>query len=80
MPSRMLEPVKNRLFNWLPAFQVLDYNSLEQLRCDVGVPDPFRIDDDDRTIAADAEAGSLASLYARGAEQQILALQQLGEL
>ena len=79
MPSRVLEPMKNRLFHGSSILQVFDDDSLEQLRRDVGVPDSFGINDDDRTVAADAEARCLASLHTRWSEQQILALQQLGE-
>ena len=79
MPPRTLEPMKNRLFHRSSLLQVLDDNSLQQLRRDVGVPDSFGIHHDDRTTAADAEAGSFTSLYAIRSEQKIFALQQLGE-
>lgn len=79
MPWRTLEPMKNRLFNRSSVLQVLDDNSLQQLRRDVGVPDSFRVHHDDRAIAAHAEARSFTSLYAIRSEQKIFALQQLGE-
>ena len=58
--------MKNSLINWLPVLQVLDDDSLQQLGCDLGVPDSIRIHDDDRPVAADAETRSLAALHAPG--------------
>src|SRR4030088_2051743 len=75
----MLESVKNRLFDRLPMLQMLDDDSLKQLGSDLGVPGSFRIDDNDRPVGADTEAGRLAALYALGAEEQILTLQKAGE-
>ena len=74
-----LETMEDCVLYRTPIFQVLDDDSLEQFRSDVRVPDSFRINDDDRTIAAHTEAGSLASLYPIGTEKQILTLEQLGE-
>jgi len=75
----LLELVKNSLINRLPALEVLDDYSLEQRRRDVRIPDAFRIDDDDRSIAAHAQTWSLTALHAPRAEEQILSLQELGE-
>src|SRR5450759_705551 len=78
-PAAMLEPVKNRLIDRLPALEVLHDDSLQQRWCDLGVPDSFRIHHDDRSVAADAEAGSLAALHALRTKEQIFALEKLGE-
>ena len=71
----VLEPMKNRIFDWMPVLQVLNYNSLQELGSDVGVPDSLRVYDHDRSVTAHAEAWCFAALHAPGPEQQILALQ-----
>jgi len=74
-----LEPVENGLSNRLAALEVLDDDSLEQRGRHLGIPDPFRINDNDRPVAADAEARRFTALDAVRAEEQILALQQARE-
>ena len=74
-----LEAMEDCVLYRTPIFQVLDDDFLQQVRGHVRVPDSFGIHNDDRTIAAHSETGSLASLYAIGAEKQIFTLQQLGE-
>ena len=74
-----LEPMKNRVFYGSAVLQMLDDNSLEQMRSDVRVPDSLGVNDDDRTAAADAEARRFASLHAIRPEEEILAVQQLRE-
>ena len=48
---------------------MLDDDSLKQLRRYSVIPDSFRIYDDDRTLGADAEAGSFSALHAPGSEE-----------
>src|ERR1700694_4403216 len=74
-----LESVKNRLFDRLPMLEVLDHDSLQQRGSNLGVPGSFWIDDNNRPVAADAEAGRFTALDALRAEEQILALQKAGE-
>ena len=74
-----LEPMKDRFVDRLSSLEVLDDDSLQQRRRYIGVPDPFRIDDHNRSAAADAEARRLASLHASRTEEQIFPLQELGE-
>jgi len=76
MPSNA---VKHSLGNGTPTFEVLHDNPLQQSRRYPRVPDAFGVNDDDWTIAAHAETRRLAPLDPRRAEQQVLALQQLGE-
>ena len=56
--------------------QMLDNYSLEQLGRDAGVPNTFRVNDDDRSANADTEARCFASLHTRGPEEEILPLEQ----
>jgi hypothetical protein len=63
----------------LSMLEVLDHDALEERRADLGIPNAFGIHDDDGTIAADAEARCLPSLHALWTEEQVLALQQVGE-
>ena len=79
MPRDTLEPVKNRLINGLPMLEVLDDDSLQQRGRDLRVPNALRIHDDNRSVAAHAEARCLAPFHAPRAEEQILPLQKLGE-
>src|SRR5687767_189770 len=58
---------------------MLHHDPLEQLLGHPRVPDPFGIDDDDRTAGADAQARRLAALDASRAEEEVLALEQRGE-
>ena len=74
-----LESMKNRVFYRLSMLEVLNDDSLEQRGRNLGIPGSFRIDDNDRPIAADAEARRFAALNALRAEEQILALEQAGE-
>ena len=74
-----LEAMKDRFVDRLPAFQVLDDDSLQQRRRYIGVPNALRIDDDNRSVAADTEARRLASLHARRTEEQVFPRQKLGE-
>src|SRR5258705_2070510 len=71
--------MEDSLFDRLPVLEVLDHDALQQRRRHFGIPDTLRIDDDDRTIAADAEARCLAALDALWTKEQILALQQVGK-
>jgi len=79
MPFGTLEPMEYSVFHRSTIFQVLDHNTLEQLGGDVCVPDSFGIHDDNRSVTAYSEAGSLAALHTRRTKEQIFALQQLRE-
>src|ERR1700686_769657 len=71
--------MKNRLFDRIALLEVLHDDPLQQRRRDLGVPDSFRIDDNNRPIAADAEAGRLAAFDPLRTEEQTLAVQKAGE-
>jgi hypothetical protein len=71
--------VKDRLLDRFSVLEVLDDDSLQQRRRDLGVPDALRIYDDDRSVATHAEARGFTALHALGAKEQVLALEQLGE-
>jgi hypothetical protein len=71
--------MKNRLRNRFPVLEVLDHYSLQQLGRDLGIPNPLRVHDDDRPVAAHAEAGRLTTLHALRSKEQIFPLQQLRE-
>ena len=63
----------------LPVPEVLHDNPLEQPRRHGTVPHSFRVDDDDRATAADAEAWRLAAFHAAGAEEQPFTLEKCRE-
>jgi hypothetical protein len=71
--------VKDRLFNGSPALEMLDHNSLEKDGRHLGIPDPFRVDDNDWPTAANAEAWRFPALHPIRTEEKILSLQQLCE-
>jgi hypothetical protein len=71
--------VKYCLINWFSLFEVFNNDSLQERRCNLGIPDAFRVYDDDRSVAAHAEAWCLASLHPSRAEEQIFSLQELRE-
>jgi hypothetical protein len=75
VPFLTLELVKYSLFDRSPILQMLDNDSFQQVGRDVGVPDPIRIHDDDRSIAADAEAWRFSPLHAIRTKEKIFALQ-----
>lgn len=75
VPLLAAEPMENRFFDGLPSLEMLDDDSLEKIRRNFGIPDSFRIDDDDRSAAAHAEAGRLSTLNSVRTEKQILSLQ-----
>jgi hypothetical protein len=66
--------MKNGFLDHSAVFQVLDDDPLQKLGRNSGVPDALRIDDDDRSSGADAEARSLASFDPRWPKQQVFAL------
>src|SRR6266436_4043485 len=71
--------MKDRLFDRVSVLEVLDDDSLEQRRRDLGVPDAFRIHDDDRSVATHPKTRSFTALDALGAKKQVLALEQIAE-
>mgnify|MGYP001553607161 CR=1 FL=1 len=73
------EAVEYGLGDHFSVSKVFNYNAFQKCRRDVGVPDPFRVDRDDRPGAAHAETGRLGPFYAGGAEQEAFALQEYGE-
>ena|SRR5690349_1280051 len=56
---------------------MLNDDSLEELPSDASVPHPLRVDNDDRSTGADAEAWRLAALHAPWTEKKSLALEEL---
>ena len=71
-----LETVEDSLINRMSVLQMLYYNALQQVRRHAGIPDAFRIHDDDRSAGAHAEAGRLAALHPTRTEKQTFALEQ----
>jgi len=69
--------MEDRVRDWLPALQMLDHDSLKQSRSHSAVPDAIRINDDDRTITANAEAGRLSAFDTIGPEEKAFAVQQV---
>ena len=74
-----LETVEDSLINRMSLLEMLYHNALQQVRGHAGIPDTFRIHDDDRSGSADAQAWRLTALDALGSEEEILALEQLRE-
>src|SRR5665647_2589338 len=58
---------------------MLDDDPLEQRRRHPGVPDAFRVDDDDRSACTYTETWRLSALHAARTEEQALALEQACE-
>jgi hypothetical protein len=75
----MLKPMKNCFFDGVTTLEMLDDDSFEQGRRHAGVPHAVRVNDDDRTFAAYAEARSFSTFYATRSEEQALSLEKLGE-
>lgn len=71
--------MKNRFLNWGAISEMLDHDSFEERRSHPVIPDAFRVHDDDRSAAADAEARSLSTLHSVGAEEETLTLQEVRE-
>ena len=80
MSALIPEAKKNRLFDGLALFEVLDDDSLQKRRGDSVVPDALGIYNDNWSVRAYSQARRFAPLHAVRAEQQIFPLQQLGEL
>jgi hypothetical protein len=76
---RRTKSVKYRVFDDVTVSQMLDHDALEQCLVHASVPNTFRINDDDWSTSADAEARCLTTLHSGVAEQQPLALKQAGE-
>ena len=72
--------MKNGLLDWPTILQVFHHDPFEEFRGDAVVPDAFRINHEDRSIPADAKAGSLSALHARRPEEQSFPLQQARQL
>jgi hypothetical protein len=68
--------MKHRLLHDSPVPEVFHHDPLQQLRGDGGVPDAFRVHDDDWSAPADAEARGLAALDTSRTEEEPLALQK----
>jgi hypothetical protein len=80
MPAAgVLELMENSLSNRPAVPEVLYDDSLQQRRCNLGVPGSLRVHDNDWPVAADAETRRLTALDALRTEEQILALQKTGE-
>jgi hypothetical protein len=71
--------MKHSLVYRLPVLEMLDNDALEQRGGHSRIPDPIRVNDDDRAVAAHAEARRLAPLHTLGPEEEILSLEQLRE-
>jgi hypothetical protein len=69
------ESVKNRFGNRDAVPEMLHDDSLEERGSYSVIPDAFGVDHDDRSPAADTEAGSLTALHPARAEEKALALQ-----
>lgn len=68
--------MEHRFLDWMSLLEVFLDDPLQQLRRHVGVPNAIGVDDDYRAILANAEAGCLATLHSRGAEEEIFLLEK----
>jgi len=68
--------MKDCLIDYVSVAQVFYDNALEKIRCDLGVPDSFGINDNNRTTRTHAKAWSLATLHAIGTEKKSFALKK----
>jgi hypothetical protein len=71
--------MKNGVFYRPAVLQVLDDDSLEQVRRDPVIPDSFGIHDHDWSARAYTETGRFAAFNPPRSEEKIFALQKLGE-
>lgn len=71
--------MKNRLFDRPAVSKVLDDDPLEEIGRHPPVPDAVRIDHDNRSTGAYAEAGRFAALDSTGPEKESFTLQQVRE-
>lgn len=70
------QPMKHCIFHDPAALEMLDDDSLEQLRRDSAIPNAFGINDNDWSALAHTEAWSLAPLHTSRTKEQSFALQQ----
>src|SRR5690348_10466080 len=73
----LFEAIKNCIVDDAAVSKMLNDDSLKELRSDASVPHPLRIDNDDRSTGADAEAWRLAALHAPWTEKKSLAFEEL---
>jgi hypothetical protein len=72
--------VKNGLFDHPTVTEMLGDDPFEEFGRHVGVPDTLRIDGDNRPLFADAKARRFGSFDTIGIKQEILTLEEPGEL
>ena len=78
--GRRGEAVEDGFFHNSAVLEMLDDDPVEELRGDVMIPDAVGVDDENGAIFADAEAWGLAPFDAGGAEEEVFALEERGEL
>jgi hypothetical protein len=71
-----MQPMKHCLLDDLPVTEVLDDDPLQQRRRHPGIPDPLRVNDNDRTASANTQTWRLAALDSSRTEEQAFPLQQ----
>ena len=71
-----IDPVKHGFLDHFASLQMLDDDSLQEIRSDAAVPHALRIDHHDRASSTNAEAGCLATLHPGGPEEQAFTLQK----
>ena len=71
--------MEHGIVDYPAIFQVLDDNPLQKLGRYSRVPDTLWINDDDRSIRADAEAGRLPAFYAVRPKEKTFPLEQPGQ-
>ncbi len=72
--------MEDGFFDDAPILEMLDDDSLQQLWRNSTIPDPLRINDDDRPARTYAETRSFTTLDSARPEKQILALEKRCEL
>lgn len=72
--------MKDRRFDRLTVLQMLHNNPFQKRRGDSRVPNPLWVYDRDGAALTDAQARHFGALYAIRPEQQILTLEQSGQL
>ncbi|HEY0528521.1 MAG TPA: hypothetical protein VGD02_06805 [Gemmatimonadaceae bacterium] len=71
--------MEDSLVDHFPVLKVLYDNALKQGGRYGVVPDSFRVDDDDGTVAADTETGRLAAFHTARPEEKVFAVEQGSE-
>jgi hypothetical protein len=75
----MLKPMKNSVLHWLPALQMLDYDSVEEFGGHPTVPHAVGVNDNDWAFAANTQAWSFSSFHSMRAKEKAFSVEEIGE-